>query len=227
MRRVLLTLLLCCGISEGQQALAPVTGEPANLGAMKARLIQYHSCGEPDCYVPQMERQADIAIGFLKQSVAAAQPKDKLALVLDIDETSLSNWTVELHDDFGYIHNDSDWCIALHCSPAIPSTLRLFHEATKAGVAVFFITGRPEGQRADTAANLMAEGFDHWQELYLRPADHPKSQTTIEFKSSERAKIVAQGYKIVLNVGDQLSDLEGEPQAEHSVKLPNPFYLIP
>lgn len=227
MRQILLTLLLCCGLSEAQQTITPVPGEPANLGAAKERLIQYHSCKETDCYVPQMERQADLAIRFLKQSVAAAQPKDKLALVLDIDETSLSNWVVELHDDFGYIPNDSNWCVALHCSPAIPSTLRLFREASSAGVAVFFITGRPEGQRADTAANLKAVGFDHWQELYLRPENHPKSQTTIEFKSGERAKIVAQGYKIILNVGDQLSDLEGEPQAEHSVKLPNPFYLIP
>jgi hypothetical protein len=50
---------------------------------------------------------------------------------------------------------------------------------------------------------------------------------TIEYKSSERRRIVAQGYTIMLSVGDQWSDLLGDPQAEVSVKLPNPFYFLP
>jgi predicted secreted acid phosphatase len=94
-------------------------------------------------------------------------------------------------------------------------------------VDVFFITERPEGQRADTEANLKAAGYDHWEKLFLRPKDRPDGQTLSEYKSGERAKIVAMQYRIVLNIGDQLSDLVGGPQAEHSVKLPNPFYLIP
>jgi hypothetical protein len=60
-----------------------------------------------------LERRADIAIGFLKRSVVAAKSGEKLALLLDIDETSLSNWAVETHDDFGYIPTDSNWCVAL------------------------------------------------------------------------------------------------------------------
>ena len=47
------------------------------------------------------------------------------------------------------------------------------------------------------------------------------------YKSSMRAAIVAEGYRIVLNVGDQWSDDKGEPQAEYFVKYPNPFYFIP
>jgi predicted secreted acid phosphatase len=50
---------------------------------------------------------------------------------------------------------------------------------------------------------------------------------TIEYKSAERRKIVEKGYHIVLSVGDQWSDLLGDPQAEVSVKLPNPFYFLP
>jgi len=73
---------------------------------------------------------------------------------------------------------------------------------------------------------LHTQGFDGWQGLAMRPADHGK-QTTIEFKSGERSKIAALGYTLVLNVGDQWSDLEGNPQAELSVKYPDPFYFIP
>lgn len=61
----------------------------------------------------------------------------------------------------------------------------------------------------------------------LRATDHPKDQAEVNYKSGERAKIVAQRYKIILSVGAQMSDLNGNPQAETSVKLPNPFYFIP
>jgi predicted secreted acid phosphatase len=182
---------------------------------------------EQDCYVPQLERQSDLAIRFLKQSVERRGAGEKLAIVLDIDETSLSNWAVETHDDFGYIPTDSNWCVSLRCGKAIAGTLRVFKEAERENVAVFFITGRPEGQRVDTEANLKAEGYDHWEELYLRPENHPKTQTVTEYKSGDRQEIVGKGYRVVLNVGDQMSDLLGDPQAEHSVKLPNPFYYIP
>jgi hypothetical protein len=36
----------------------------------------------------------------------------------------------------------------------------------------------------------------------------------------------AKGFAIVINLGNQRSDLEGEP-AELSLKLPNPFCYIP
>jgi predicted secreted acid phosphatase len=47
-----------------------------------------------------------------------------------------------------------------------------------------------------------------------------------DFKAPTRREIVEQGYTIVLNMGDQLSDLEGG-YAERTFKLPNPFYWIP
>ena len=225
--RFIALILIACGWSLPGQEIVQVSNEPANLGVMKQRLIEYQSCSKPACYGPQMDHQIDTAIGLLKQSVSIARPGERLALVLDIDETSLSNWAVELHDDFGYIIADSNMCVTLQCGRAIPGTLRLYKEALADKVAVFFITGRPEPQRADTAANLKAEGFDKWQQLYLRPADHPHGESASEYKSRNRADIVKQGYRIVLNVGDQISDLEGSPMAEHSVKLPNPFYFIP
>jgi acid phosphatase len=179
-----------------------VPGEPANLDAVKQQLKQYQSCKDSNCYLPQLERQADLAIAFLKQSVESSKPGENLAIVSDIDETALSKWAVEAHDDLGYIANDSNWCVALRCGKAIAGTFGIFREAEKDHVAVFFITGRPESQREDTAANLTSEGYDLWEELYLRPEDHPKAQTVTEYKSGDRAKIVAKGYRIVLNVGD-------------------------
>jgi predicted secreted acid phosphatase len=90
---------------------------------------------------------------------------------------------------------------------------------------VFFLTGRGEAERAATEQNLRGQGFEGWQELILRKAGQ-RSSTALEFKSAERARIVAQGYRIVLNVGDQWSDLRGTPEAEYSVKYPDPYYFI-
>jgi predicted secreted acid phosphatase len=92
-------------------------------------------------------------------------------------------------------------------------------------VQVFFITGRPDSERDATERNLRAQGFA-WSQLTLRP-ESTRSESVIAYKSGARAQIAAQGYKIVLNVGDQWSDLKGTPEAEFSVKYPNPYYLIP
>jgi predicted secreted acid phosphatase len=104
--------------------------------------------------------------------------------------------------------------------------LRLFKEAQRLGVSVFFITGRHEDERNATERNLREQGFENWKELTLRPTSGGPA-TTSEYKSAERGKIVAQGYKIVLNVGDQWSDLKGKPEAEFSVKFPDPYYFLP
>ena len=198
-----------------------------NLGKLKTRLLAYHDCTQSHgCYVPELNRQSDLAIAFLDKRSTRAKPGEKLALVLDIDETSLSNWDEEKQDDFGYISKDwNDW-VEKKKAPAIAGTLRLYNDALKHGVAVFFITGREIAQRAATAENLRTAGYHDWAGLALRGI-HPSTETTTDYKSAERKKIVDAGYRIILNVGDQISDLNGPAQAELSIKLPNPFYFIP
>ena len=198
-----------------------------NLGKWKLQLIAYHDCsGGNGCYTADLDRQSELAIAILRRRVARATPGEKLALVLDIDETALSNWDEEKQDDFAYIENDWNAWVNKREAPAIAGTLRLYKEALAHRVEVFFITGRDESQMTVTAWNLMTVGYDHWSGLALR-GSHPKEQSVAEFKSAERKKIVDAGYHIILNVGDQLSDLNGSSQAERSVKLPNPFYYIP
>ena len=223
-------ILICVGTF----AQAPMPGAPLlphetvpNLGALKLHLLAYHDCtGTDGCYATDLKQQSDAAIAWLNQRTAGAPPGEKLALVLDIDETSLSNWEVEKKDDFGYIAKDwADWEKS-EKAPAVPGTLELFNDALAHHVAVFFITGRGEADRSITAENLKSAGYHDWAGLAFR-GSHPASQSVTEYKSSERQKIVDSGYKIILNMGDQLSDLNGSPQAELSVKLPNPFYYIP
>jgi predicted secreted acid phosphatase len=107
---------------------------------------------------------------------------------------------------------------------AIPGTLDLFKAARAHNVTVFFITGRHGNERDATVKNLKAAGYDGWAGLVLRPDND--NRTVAGYKSGERAKIAEQGYTIIVNVGDQQSDLDGG-YAERAYKLPNPFYYIP
>jgi hypothetical protein len=53
----------------------------------------------------------------------------------------------------------------------------------------------------------------------------PHLETVALFKAAERAKLEAH-YRIIANVGDQWSDLNGG-SAEKNFKVPNPFYFLP
>ena len=228
--RLFAVLFITAGLMAQAQAPAHLLlpEEPVpNLGKLQLRLTAYHDCKDPkSCYETDLSHQSDLAIAHLQRRVSKAKTGEKLALVLDIDETSLSNWTVVSQDDFGYIAKDwTDWENS-EKAPAIAETLRLFNEAVKDHVAVFFITGRDVSLQTVTSDNLKSAGYHDWAGLALR-GPHPASQSVTDYKSGERKKIVDAGYTIILNVGDQISDLNGPAQGEVSVKLPNPFYYIP
>jgi len=147
----------------------------------------------------------------------------KLALVLDIDETSLSNYSAIVADNFTFGTNSRNEAIN-KVGVAIKPTLDLFNQAKAAGVDVFFITGRGEAVRQSTTENLTEQGYSGWKDLILKPADF--TGTTVAYKSGARAAIEAQGYRILASVGDQYSDLAGGHE-EEAFKLPNPFYFLP
>jgi acid phosphatase len=235
--KTVLPLLLVAAFAPGwltaQQSPQPAFSSSAqaeripNLDALKKELRQYHDCTcTCGCWSHDQDVQADRAIAFLRQRAAHRHTQEKLALILDIDETTLSNYQEEVGADFAYNKPVFDAWVETAQAPAIPGTLRLYKEAQRLGVSVLFITGRDESQRGATERNLRAQGFDHWQELMMRPADHG-SQSIGEFKQVARSQMVAKGYTLALNVGDQWSDLKGKPEAEFSVKYPDPYYFIP
>ena len=196
-----------------------------NLDNLITELKQYHDCTcKCGCYGRDLDTQADRALAFLRRRAAHRGAQEKLAVVFDIDETSLSNYQEMLHASFAFDPKAFEAWVNSAAAPAIPGTLRIDEEAQRLSVAVFFITGRYEPERAATERNLRAQGFK-WQQLTLR-TESTRRESVTAYKSGARAQIAAQGYKIVLNVGDQWSDLKGQPEAEFSVKYPNPFYLI-
>jgi len=230
--RLILMLLLCAISGAAQQPaghVAPLAPSEhlQNLDALKQTLKKYHDCiGSQGCYSRDLDREADRAIAFLRQRTAHNPAHKKLAIVLDIDETTLSNYEEMLKAGFAYDSRAFNEWVETASAPAIPGTLRLVKEAEGVGVSVIFLTGRPDTQRAATEKNLQAQGFAGYAELRMR-AQADAHSTAVQFKSEQRRQVAAEGYTIVLSVGDQWSDLRGRPEAEYSVKYPNPYYLIP
>ena len=156
------------------------------------------------------------------------------AIVLDIDETSLSNWPAYRANGWVRITNgpcamDGGPCglrawQALARSTALQPTVALVTRAKTLGVDVFFISGRPSALRAATERNLREQGYT-WDDVVLLPPD-AKFASAVDFKSPERRKIADRGYTILLTMGDQESDLKGG-YAERTFKLPNPVYFLP
>jgi predicted secreted acid phosphatase len=232
-----LVLLACAGCAE--RAIPPkneaasfiaVSTEPPNVGDAKIYALRYHDSGDYDRDLAWVADQAD---DWLRSRAATA---DRPALVLDIDETALSNWEIIKRDDFGRpiggpckppLDAPCGWAAwdQLGRDPAIEPTLRLFKQARALNVTVFFITGRPENQRRATERNLAAAGYRGYEKLYMVP-DGAHFASAADFKAPVRAEIEQQGYTILENVGDQPSDLLGG-HAEKKFLLPDPFYRVP
>jgi predicted secreted acid phosphatase len=232
---VLLSLgMMGCSTSEAPKSAASeyftVSIQPPNVGDAKIEALKYHDSGDYDRDVRTVATEAQNWLDSRSGSVG------KMAAVFDIDETALSNWEVIKRDDFGRpvagpchpgIDPECGWAAwdLLGKDPAIAPTLELYRDALAKNVAIFFITGRPESQRRATARNLTAAGCTKYEHLYLVPKG-AHFASAADFKAPIRAKIEQAGYMIILNIGDQPSDLLGG-HAERSFLLPDPFYRVP
>jgi predicted secreted acid phosphatase len=222
-------LLASCATTE-QSGFISVSSQPANVGDAGTAARAYHDSG---AYDRGLRVVADQAASWIKGRAASAQ---RPALVLDIDETALSNWEIIKRDDFGRpIAGPADLASAgpwgwaawdqLGRDPAIEPTLRLYRVARSANVAVFFITGRPESQRAATERNLRAVGYTGYAKLFMVP-NGAHFASAVDFKTPVRTQIEQLGYTIIANMGDQPSDLLGG-HAQKKFLLPDPFYRVP
>lgn len=208
------------GLRTGRNVCEGLVPEPANVRLAKDAVEKYHASGAWDQSIACDVQQAEAILQHYKP---AAQ--EKPAVVFDIDETALSNWECIISSDFGYFHDRyKEWENSAK-DTAIESVRKLYTLAQLKGFAVFLITGRRENQREPTERNLIHVGFTNWRGVFFKPMDFMGAKTA-EFKSKWREYIKNLGYTLVLNIGDQESDLAGEPQALYNIKIANPAYFV-
>jgi HAD superfamily, subfamily IIIB (Acid phosphatase) len=196
-------------------AVAPASSDVPRLYEAQRQVEEYISSGRYDRDFSAVVARAQ---EWLEQRSKTA---NKPAIVLDIDETSLSNYTQLNTNNFSNAPVALATAAVVGTSPAISPTLALYQQARAAGISVFAITGRPSAVEGPTRQNLTTAGYTDLSGIFFKPS----SDATIAFKSGQRAALEQQGYRIVANVGDQESDLSGG-HADRSFKLPNPFYFI-
>ncbi|MBI3406396.1 MAG: HAD family acid phosphatase [Acidobacteria bacterium] len=194
--------------------------EPENHAIVVERLRRYHDSGE---YERQIRQVANDARDYLEARIRGAAKGEKLAAVFDIDETSISNWAPMVECGFCTYATQKKLYPNVDDSPAIVPVRELFQFAKSRGVAVFFLTGRSVSEQDATIKNLTAAGYSGWEKLIMRPAENREPARI--YKPAARKDITDAGYRIILNIGDQASDLNG-CCAERIFKLPNPFYLV-
>jgi len=223
----LLTVVACAPLGGARPPRE--TASVPTLYDTQRQIAEYIDSGR---YEADVARVVDGAIVWLEER---ADQVTRPAIVLDIDETSLSNWRgYRLNGWARILAGPCDlergpcgiraWQ-AMHLATAIVPTRRLVARARELGVAVFFITGRPAQFQGETETNLREQGYT-WDGLFLLPQNFGHMTSAADFKAPARRRIVEEGYTIVLNMGDQESDLAGG-FAERGFKLPNPVYFLP
>ncbi len=209
--RRLLPIIVCLAPAlAGATAIADEPKAPAP----PDEIVSYRESGE---WVADTRRAARSARRLLRRHLDDPHP----AIVLDVDDTALS--TYRCMKAAGFDRAEAS-CGVERTLPAIPQILSLYRLARRHDVAVFFVTGRRGRAREHTIDNLKAEGYTRWKGLRMRPDEQPLSRKD-GWKARVRRAIERRGYRIVVNVGDQRSDLDGG-HALRRFKLPNPMYVI-
>lgn len=224
---------LFVGLFLSVYVINPSYAKPINLTCAKRALIEYYHDLSPDSeYIKDVSQVVKEAESYLNSRVIKNESDgdpEKLAMVLDIDDTSLTNFPANKEEGFGDSPAMIDARYHAANAPAIAPVMRLYQEALRKNVSVFFITARKpletkptEDLRPYTITNLQKVGYSGWAGLYL-PQGEDLKLSSANYKTKIRKMLTENGYTIILNLGDQDSDLMGG-YAERGYKIPNPIY---
>lgn len=165
-------------------------------------------------------------------------PSQPPAIVVDVDETVLDNTPFEARViQAGITYDEKLWksWVAEGSAPPMPGAAEFLKYADTRGVAVFYVTNRDEDERHGTETSLRLAGFPFAPERLLLRQDPKVSD------KSARRKQVADRYRLLLLVGDDLNDfanMRSAPWAERDAlvkkleswwgtrwfMVPNPMY---
>jgi predicted secreted acid phosphatase len=112
---------------------------------------------------------ASVAAAGTRWLDARAGKSAKQAIVLDVDDTTLTTWSYELFSNWDYNPSTNAVFVGLgnppassttftgNMFPATPGMVAMVNHAKALGYAVFWITGRGDSQHQATIANLVSD----------------------------------------------------------------------
>lgn len=204
----------------------PTTTFPPNGWSIPDNLKKETLEGLKESYTPQHEARfkkvLDNANKYISADFEKNGQKGNEIFVFDVDETVLDN------REYYFTHGEYDtnkwneWMDKAK-APGLTPTVEFMKELKARGYKIALITGRRESYKEQTISNLQKEGIP-FDEIYCKP-DEYNAPTASTFKTDTRKMLEEEkGYRIIANIGDQMSDLQG---SEGGFKLPNPIYNIP
>lgn len=130
----------------------------------------------------------------------------KPAIILDVDETVLDNSAFNARNVArGLLYSTESWNAWCNegKADAIPGALEFIQAAQGLGVEVFFITNRRDEVKPATMNNLKRLGFPADEEHVLTQ----NSKDNRDGRKKTRRAMVAKDHRIVLLIGDNMSDM--------------------
>ncbi len=162
-----------------------------------------------------------------KQIIDAQSSLKNYAIVLDIDETSLNHYYPFKEVGFPQQENHQIWDELLAKTSAYPikATLDFYLYCLAKGLKIFFISARFAKHLEATKQALHNAGYVGFEDVFVFPNNLTEydSKGFKNFKAERRAYIESLGYKILISIGDQSSDLVGG-YALNTFQLPNYLY---
>lgn len=137
------------------------------------------------------------------------------AVIFDIDETLLTAKNLK-----GRIKNPND-IFKLQYYPifaGIPQMIELHNWIRQKGIDTFLVTGRKAPTQKSTVENLKKVGVENYSGIYFKEGKGPSE----DYKTRVRKNLVEEGYEIIANIGDQVTDLTGG-YAEYVFLLPSTY----
>ena len=135
----------------------------------------------------------------------------KPAIIVDVDETVLDNSSFQsrtILSGLSYPNGWAKWVNESNAS-AVEGVYEFLHYANDSDVKIFYVTNRLESFREPTIKNLKRLGLpfdDNKNTLLMRVDENVRDKT-------ERRRSIADDYRIVLLVGDQLTDFISTKEA--------------
>ncbi len=151
-----------------------------------------------------------------KTWTAALEQKDNFvskdpAIIIDVDETVLDNSSFQSRTILSGLSYPNGWAkwVNESMATAVEGVYEFLHYANENDVKIFYVTNRLESFREPTIRNLKSLGLpfdDNLNSLIMREDENVRDKT-------KRRKNIAEDYRIVLLLGDQLTDFISTKEA--------------
>ncbi len=233
---ILALVITACGGSKNQTATGTMEPDVVLSDQLMMSTLWMQRSEEARFLQRQVYKLAETK---LQTNMTKGYSKKPMAIILDLDETVLDNSPYEarlvLNRENFTNESWSKWVMEAQAD-LVPGAKEFLDMANRMGVEIFYVSNRSETHLGATIKNLQKFELPFADESHVLLKGGDNSSKT------ERREIIKERFKVVLLVGDQMSDFTEEPFIEEQammegfispmldsanayfVLLPNPIY---